>query len=99
MPNGNRSIAVAQIVNAQIWQRASPPKFVLFSSDMSAYGYTLLSELEVSYTPPEGFNPVVAEVAAIEAAKQKAMNDYQASVKKLNDRLAKLLAVTNEVQS
>ena len=82
----------------EIWEEHdAPPRFVLFSSDMSAYGYTLLSELEVSYTPPEGFNPVVAEVAAIEAAKQKAMNDYQASVKKLNERLAKFLAVTNEV--
>lgn len=77
----------------------SPPKFAIFSSDMSAYGYTLLSELELSYTPPEEFNPVSAEVAAIEAAKIKAVAVYQASVKRLNDQLSKWLAITNEVAS
>ena len=77
----------------------SPPNFVVFSSDMSDYGYTLLSELEVSFTPPEDFNPVSAEVAAIEAAKSKAVAVYHESVKHLNDQLSKWLAITNEVAS
>jgi hypothetical protein len=45
------------------------------------------------------FNPIEAEVAAIERAKASALAEFQATVGKLNERLSKLQALTNEVQA
>jgi hypothetical protein len=48
---------------------------------------------------PEDFNPVAAEVDALQARKAKALEDYQRTVAQINDRLSKLQAITNEVES
>ena len=53
-------------------------------------------EHEVTLPLPEEFNVHAAQVAALEAEKQKAIADYQAAVVSINDRLSKLLALTNE---
>ena len=37
--------------------------------------------------------------AALEAAKQKAMDQYQRTVADINERLSKLLAITNEAEA
>jgi len=42
---------------------------------------------------PDTINIVAAQVAALEAAKLAALNEYHASVAKLNDRLSKLQAI------
>ena len=41
-------------------------------------------------------NVVAAQVAACEAAKVAALEAYQATVAQINERLSKLLAITNE---
>ena len=52
---------------------------------------------EVTIPLPDDFNPVAAEVAALEQQKVIALRAYQQSVTEINERLSKLLAVTNEV--
>ena len=42
---------------------------------------------------PDSINLVAAQVAALEAAKLAALNEYHASVAKLNERLSKLQAI------
>lgn len=42
---------------------------------------------------PDTINIVAAQVAALEAAKIAALNEYHANVAKLNDRLSKLQAI------
>ena len=75
----------------------TPPRFVLFSSDMSNYGYTLIQEVDMPFTLPPGFSPHAAEVAALEAENAKALEDFQKSVASINERLSKRQALTNEV--
>jgi len=48
---------------------------------------------------PDNFDPTAKQVAALEAAKQKAMDQYQRTVADINARLSKLLAITNEVEA
>ena len=42
---------------------------------------------------PDTINMVAAQVAALESAKVAALNEYHASVAKLNERLSKLQAI------
>jgi hypothetical protein len=56
-----------------------------------------IREVEVAVDVPPDFNPVPAQVAALEAAKAKALAEYQKSVAEINERLSKLLCITNEV--
>ena len=48
---------------------------------------------------PPDFNPISAEIASLEAEKALALEQYQKSVARINDRLSKLQAITNEVQA
>ena len=52
---------------------------------------------QVTVEIPDDFNPVPQQVAALEAEKAAALEQYQRSVADINDRLSKLLAITNEV--
>ena len=58
-----------------------------------------INEQTVTVEVPEDFNPVPAQVAALEKAKAEALAAYQKTVGELNDRLSKLLALTNEVEA
>ena len=50
-----------------------------------------VSEQEFEVEVPEDFNPVPAQVAALEAQKLEALQKYQQAVAELNERLSKLL--------
>lgn len=52
---------------------------------------------EITVPLPDDFNPVAAEVASLEAQKLQALQQYQTSVAVINERLSKVLALTNEV--
>jgi len=55
-----------------------------------------LLEQDVSVDVPDNFNPIPQQVAALEAEKLKALDEYHASVAKINDQLSKLMAITND---
>jgi len=48
---------------------------------------------------PDHVNVVAGMVQSLEEAKKQALKDYQATVAKINERLSKLLAITNEVSA
>ena len=85
-------------IQAHVYQRESvgdQPMYALFgfednSGIFGAYVGPAILEYEI---PPE-FNPVAAEIAQIEAAKKLALDGYNKSVEKLNERLHKLQAIT-----
>lgn len=56
-----------------------------------------ISDIEVEVTIPDDFDPIPKQVAALEAEKLKALQEYQARVAELNEQLSRLLAITNEV--
>ena len=51
---------------------------------------------QVTLPLPEDFNVHAAQVAALEAEKTAAIAAYQATVASINERLGKLLALSNE---
>jgi hypothetical protein len=53
----------------------------------------------VEVETPDDFNPVPAQVAALEREKLAALEAYQKSVADINERLSKLLAITNDVEA
>ena len=50
---------------------------------------------KVTLPLPANFNMHAAQVASIEAEKLKAIADYQATIASINERLGKLLALSN----
>lgn len=49
----------------------------------------------VTIEVPDNWNPIPGQVAALEREKADALKKYQASVLQINERLSKLLAITN----
>jgi hypothetical protein len=58
-----------------------------------------VSEQSIEVEVPDDFNPIPAQVAALEAQKAEALAKYQHSVALINKQLSKILAITNEVQA
>jgi hypothetical protein len=54
---------------------------------------------EITIEVPEDFNPVPQQVAALKKQKAEALAAYLRTVAELNERLSKLLALTNEVDA
>jgi len=59
-------------------------------------GRIFLRELAIEVEAPDDFNPIPQQVAALEHAKAQALEEYQQRVAEINERLAKLLAITHE---
>ena len=55
-----------------------------------------IGEQSVTVEVPDNFNPVPAQVAALEEEKRAALAAYQETVCRINERLSKLLAITHE---
>jgi hypothetical protein len=56
-----------------------------------------LRQLQIKFEVPDDFNPIPHQVASLEREKAKALEEYQERVAEINDRLSKLLSITNEV--
>ena len=80
------------------WDADGQPKFTFFNFDASGneLGYVMVGPASFEYELPNGWNPVTAEVAGLEAKKAAALDAYQKSVAAINDRLSKLQALTND---
>jgi hypothetical protein len=69
-----------------------------WKSDGDHFGI-YVGPVTVTYELPAGWNPVAAELAALEAEKRAALDAYQASVTRINERIARLTAITNQVEA
>jgi hypothetical protein len=69
-------------------------EFQLFSVNLDDTDYrTYVGEQEVEIEVPDGYDPRLQQIAALEKQKQKVMADFQKSVDEINERISKLLAV------
>jgi hypothetical protein len=59
-------------------------------------GYIPVCEASVEVDVPDDFNIVAAHVNSLEAERARALAEYQEKVASINERLSKLLAITNE---
>jgi hypothetical protein len=69
-------------------------KYIVFYIKLDDTNYrTYVGEQEIEIEVPDNYDPRAQQVAALEAAKQKVMADYQKSVSEINDRISKLQAL------
>lgn len=65
------------------------------SDDMEKYGYVLVGGHEFEYEIPADFNPVAAEVAAINKTIDKLTDEHTNKVLQLKGRIQELLCIEN----
>ena len=74
------------------------PTLYSFKGDPSET-MVFIREMQVDVVIPDDFDPVPTQVKALEKLKLAALEKYQNDVAEINERLSRLLALTNEVQS
>lgn len=63
--------------------------------EMSDRGYTTIIPHTITFTVPADFNPVAAEIAAIEKKMDSMADEYHSKVAQLKERIANLLCIEN----
>jgi len=75
-----------------------PDFFISTSNELPAENFgPIVASAPFLFTLPADFNLTAIEVAELQAQKVAALEDYQRSVANINERLAKLQALTCEV--
>ncbi|MBY4947038.1 hypothetical protein K6V92_10450 [Cupriavidus respiraculi] len=69
--------------------------YTVFGMDVSgqSLGYILVGETTLSYELPDAFNPVAAEVAALEKKRDAMRADFNGRLRQINEQIAKLQAI------
>lgn len=67
--------------------------FFTFDATGTSMGYQLVGPAEFTYTPPEGWNATASEIAALKARRDKAAQEFAATVRAIDERLSKLQAI------
>lgn len=68
--------------------------FGVFPFDMSSCGYVLVGKQQIEFEVPDDFNPVPIQVSMLEKEKEKAMEEYNERVFRINEQISKLQALT-----
>jgi len=77
-------------------QWSSELTYQFFTSDMSAYGYMLVGPQEVTFTIPDDFNDIAAEVKLLEGRKSRLVDKFNADIAPINERLQDLKCLEAE---
>lgn len=84
------------------WDKPDEWKYSFFSGQKidacaseNGTGYLPVMPYEVELDGPADWNPIQHMVAGLEAERAEVIADYQKSVASINERLGKLLALTN----
>ena len=56
-------------------------------------GYVLVGKQQIEFEVPDDFNPVPVQVAMLEAEKEKAMQEFNIRVARINEQISKLQAL------
>jgi hypothetical protein len=73
------------------WQTES--YFEVFSYKISNENHSYINSQEVEIEVPENYDPRPAQIAALEAQKQKVMADQEKAITIINERISKLQAL------
>ena len=68
------------------------------SLDIANFG-RIVASTEVAFEVPDDMNPVAMAIEELEAEKAEAADKFRRTMAAINDRLAKLQAISNEVQA
>lgn len=64
--------------------------FALFGCDMTKYGYVLVCPYEFAFEIPATFNPIAAQVSALEKQRDKVRSEFNMRIAQINDEISKL---------
>ena len=64
--------------------------FTVFPFDMSRCGYVLVGKQQIEFEVHDDFNPVPVQVAMLQAEKEKAMEEFNLRVARINEQISKL---------
>lgn len=74
--------------------------YQIFASDGLSDKYmTLIGPVAVDYIIPDGWSPIPAKLAALDASETQLKAAFQAKLTEIDTARQQLLAITNEVQS
>ena len=73
--------------------------YKFFDGKLEAFAeYIPVVEHTLIFTLPAAFEPQSAEIAALEAMRDEAQKKFTEQVKKINERIQRLLALTNSAE-
>lgn len=74
-------------------------EYFLMLMDMSGMGYVPVCTVTVEFETPDDFNPVAAQVEALNREKAAITKAFTDKVSEINDRISKLQAIGCEVSA
>ena len=76
------------------------PMYTWFGGELEKFvSYLPVMEHTLTFTLPADFEPQSAEISVLEAMREEAQKKFTAQVKTINERIQKLLAITNSVET
>lgn len=82
-------------VGSSGWDDA--PRFTFFSGEMRPFGgYQPVVAHTITFTVPEGFSAEHSAIAALERQRKELHSKFAEDVRRINERIANLQALTNE---
>lgn len=74
----------------------TPPEFHAFGGDMSQFpDYLMIGPAEFEFDVPDSFNPIAAQVSALEKQAEKLAEEYRRNAAMIRDRISKLQCIEN----
>lgn len=67
--------------------------FAKESNSMLDYGYVVICEHTLTFEVPESFNPVAAQVSALESQREALKEKFYQRVEQINEEISKLQAI------
>lgn len=78
-----------------IHKSAHSDDFTFFVCDMSKHGYLVVAPHEFQYEVPEEFDPIAAEVGALNKELDRITENHVSEVRRIKGRIAELLCIEN----
>ena len=89
---------ITETVKLYLHQDMHSDKHTIFQTDMSEYGYILVSykDVEITMDIPEGYDKNTAHIDSLKAEKQKIAGDAQLKMNNLEEQIQSLLAIEDK---
>jgi len=86
-------ITIAGFIHAIRYTPHSKPIYGFAQCEMQQHGYMTVMPYALEVDIPSDFNIAAAEIAALEAKRRAALDEYTSKVAEINDRISKLQAI------
>lgn len=84
-------------IDGFIHKRLGDGEYNFFGCEMTDYGHVIVAPHQIIFEIPESFNPVAAEVSALNAKLNEISDEHMKQVRQIKGRIAELLCIENTV--